>query len=288
MKKADYFLYGIVLFGWSTSWLPLKAQIGSVDPEISILWRFTIALIICFIITKLQKLSLIFPLKVHFKMALMGFFMFSTNFTLFYYASEHVASGLLAVVWSMTSIINIFMVAIITRSKPNYFQLLASAIGLFGITLIFIPELKISKLALESLIMCIVGTISFCLGNLVSRSLQNENIPVMSSNSYGMLYGCFVLIIYALILDHPFRISFETSYLAGLLWLSIISTVLTFTCYLTLLGRIGAGRVGYATIVFPIFALLISTIFENYVWTPLAFVGVSLIILGNLIMAKSN
>ncbi len=288
MKKADYFLYGIVLFGWSTSWLPLKAQIGSVDPEISILWRFTIALIICFIITKLQKSSLIFPLKVHFKMALMGFFMFSTNFTLFYYASEHVASGLLAVVWSMTSIINIFMVAIITRSKPNYFQLLASAIGLFGITLIFIPELKISKLAFESLIMCIVGTISFCLGNLVSRSLQNENIPVMSSNSYGMLYGCFVLIIYALILDHPFRISFETSYLAGLLWLSIISTVLTFTCYLTLLGRIGAGRVGYATIVFPIFALLISTIFENYVWTPLAFVGVSLIILGNLIMAKSN
>ena len=288
MKRADYFLYCIVLFGWSTSWLPLKGQIGSVDPEISILWRFIIALIICFIISKLQNLNLIFPLKIHFKMALMGFFMFSTNFTLFYYASEHVASGLLAVVWSMTSIINIFMVAIITRSKPNYFQLLASAIGLIGITLIFIPELKVSELAFESLIMCIIGTISFCSGNLVSRSLQNENIPVMSANSFGMLYGCFVLIIYAFILDHPFRISLETPYLAGLLWLSVISTVLTFTCYLTLLGRIGPGRVGYATIVFPIFALLISTIFENYVWTPLALVGVSLVILGNLIMTKSN
>ena len=288
MKQTDYFLYGIVLFGWSTSWFPLKGQIGSVYPEISILWRFIIALIICFIISKLQKLNLIFPLKIHFKMALMGFFMFSTNFTLFYYASEHVASGLLAVVWSTTSIINIFMVAIVTRSKPNYFQLLASAIGLFGITLIFIPELKVSELALESLLMCIIGTVSFCSGNLVSRSLQNENIPVMSANSFGMLYGCFVLIIYALILDHPFRISFETSYLAGLLWLSVISTVLTFTCYLTLLGRIGPGRVGYATIVFPIFALIISTIFENYVWTPLAFIGVILVILGNLIMTKSN
>ena len=288
MKRTDYFLYGIVLFGWSTSWLPLKGQIGSVDPEISILWRFIIALIICFIISKLQKLNLNFPLKVHFKMALMGFFMFSSNFTLFHYASEHVASGLLAVVWSMTSIINIFMVAIITRSKPNYFQLLASAIGLFGITLIFIPELKVSELALKSLIMCIIGTISFCSGNLVSGSLQNEHIPVMSANSFGMLYGCFVLIIYALLLDHPFKISFESSYVAGLLWLSVISTVLTFTCYLTLLGRIGAGRVGYATIVFPIFALLISTIFEDYVWTPLAFVGVILVILGNLIMTKSN
>ena len=180
------------------------------------------------------------------------------------------------------------MVATITKSKPNFFQLLASAIGLFGIALIFIPELKVSELALESLVMCVIGTVSFSFGNLVSRSLQNANVPVMSANSFGILYGCFVLIIYALILDHPFRISFETTYLAGLLWLSVISTVLTFSCYLTLLGRIGAGRVGYATIVFPIFALLISTIFEDYVWTPLAFVGVSLVILGNLIMTKSN
>ena len=288
MKRTDYLLYSLVIFGWSTSWLPVKGQVGPVDPELSILWRFLIATSLCFIISKFQKLSLIFPLKIHLKMALMGFFMFSTNFTLFYYASENIASGLLAVVWSMTSIINIFMVAVITRSRPNYSQLLASAIGLFGITLIFIPELKISQLALQSLILCIIGTISFCSGNLVSRSLQNQSIPVMSANSWGMLYGCLILVVYALVLKHPFKISFEPSYLFGLIWLSVISTVLTFTCYLTLLGRIGPGRVGYATVVFPIFALLISTIFENYVWTPLAFVGVGLVLLGNLIMVKTN
>ena len=288
MKKTDYFLYAIVLFGWSTSWLPLKSQIGFVHPEISILWRFLIALIICFIISKFQNLTLRFPIRIHLKMALMGFFMFSTNFTLFYYASEHIASGLLAVVWSMTAIINIFMVAIMTQSKPNYSQLLASSIGLFGIILIFVPELKVSKLALTSLILCIIGTFSFCAGNLVSKSLQNENIPVMSANSFGMLYGCLVLIAYALILNHPFKISFEPSFLLGLIWLSVVSTVFTFTCYLTLLGRIGPGRVGYATIIFPIFALLISTVFENYVWTPLALIGVIFVLVGNLIMTKAT
>tara|TARA_A100001015_G_scaffold316897_1_gene432378 strand:+ start:1064 stop:1930 length:867 start_codon:yes stop_codon:yes gene_type:complete len=288
MTRTDYFLYSLVIFGWSTSWLPLKSQIGSVDPEISILWRFMIALGICFIIAKIQKLTLIFPLKIHLKMALMGFFMFSTNFTLFYYASEHVVSGLLAVVWSMTSLINIILVALITRSKPNFLQLLASTIGLAGITLIFIPELKVSQLALKSLVLCLIGTVSFCSGNIISRSLQNENIPIMSANSFGMLYGCFVLIVYAIILDHSFTVSFETSYIISLLWLSVVSTVLTFTCYLILLGRIGPGRVGYATIVFPVFALLISTVFENYIWTPFAMVGVILVIIGNLIMTQSN
>ena len=288
MKRIDYLLYSLVIFGWSTSWLPVKGQVGPVNPEVSVLWRFLIATSLCFIISNYQKLPLIFPLKIHLKMALMGFFMFSTNFTLFYYASVNVASGLLAVVWSMTSVVNIFMIAIITQSKPNYLQLLASVIGLSGIFLIFIPELKISGLALESLLLCILGTISFCAGNLVSRSLQNQNIPVMSANSWGMFYGCLVLIIYALLLNHPFKISLETSYLLGLVWLSVFSTVLTFTCYLVLLGRIGAGRVGYATVVFPVFALLISTVFENYVWTPLAFIGVGLVLLGNIVMAKAN
>ena len=288
MNRTDYLLYCLVIFGWSTSWLPLKSQIGSVDPEVSILWRFVIATILCVFIFKFQKSNLQFSVKIHLKMALMGFFMFSTNFTLFYYASEHVASGLLAVVWSMTSIINIFLVAIIHKIKPNIAQLLASLLGLSGITLIFIPEFNVSELALKSLLLCSVGTISFCFGNIISGSLQKENIPVMGANIFGMLYGCLILVMYTLILGHSFKISFEISYLTSLFWLSIVSTVLTFTCYLTLLGRIGPGRVGYATIVFPIFALIISTIFENFIWTPLAFFGVFLILLGNLIMAKTN
>jgi drug/metabolite transporter (DMT)-like permease len=287
MNKKDYFLYMLVLFGWSTSWLPLKGQVGSIAPEVSILWRFIIAGAICFLISKAQKLPLKFTLSVHIKMALMGFCMFSTNFTLFYYASENIASGLLAVVWSMASMINILLVAILTKSKPHPKQLLASLIGLSGIALIFAPELMVSNLAMRSLVLCIIGTIFFCSGNIISGSLQKENIPVMSANSWGMFYGCGVLIIYTFFLNHAFDISFETNYLLGLLWLAIISTVLTFSCYLVLLGRIGAGRVGYATVIFPIFALLISTVFENYNWTLSAFLGVILVVIGNLIMSKA-
>ena len=288
MKRIDYVLYSLVIFGWSTSWLPLKGQTGPVHPEVSILWRFIIAASICFFISRGLKLKLHFPLVVHLKMALMGFFIFSTNFTLFYYASKNLASGLLAVVFSMASIVNILMVAGLNRSKPKYSQLIASIIGLVGIAFIFTPELQISNLALESFLLCIIGTFSFCSGNLVSVSLQKQNVPVMSANSWGMLYGCFVLVIYALLMDHPFRISFEASYICGLLWLSVFSTVLTFGCYLTLLGRIGPGKVGYATVVFPVFALLISTVFESYAWTPSAIFGISLVFLGNLIMAKTN
>ena len=61
-----------------------------------------------------------------------------------------------------------------------------------------------------------------------------------------------------------------------------------FAAYLSLLGRIGASRAGYATVIFPVFALLISTIFESYVWSGLAFTGLALVIFGNVIMIRAR
>jgi drug/metabolite transporter (DMT)-like permease len=49
-------------------------------------------------------------------------------------------------------------------------------------------------------------------------------------------------------------------------------------------ARIGSARAGYATVLFPIVALAISTVLEGYNWTPLAMIGVALILVGNVIM----
>ena len=52
--------------------------------------------------------------------------------------------------------------------------------------------------------------------------------------------------------------------------------------YLTLVRRIGPGRAGYATVMFPIGALAISWAFEGYEWTVVALAGLALALLGNI------
>lgn len=288
MSPRDYLLYACVIFGWSTSWLPLKGQVGFVAPEVSVLWRFIIAAALCFLIARLQGLKLAFPARLHLRFAALGLMLFSTNFTLFYYASPHLASGLLAVVFSTASLLNILMLACLSQSAPPPRQLLASVIGLGGIVLIFLPELRLSAAALPALLLCVAGTLFFCAGNLVSALLQKQNVPVMSANSWGMVYGCGVLSLYALVLGNPFIIDGGPAYLTGLVWLAVFSSVVAFACYLTLVGRIGAGRAGYATVIFPVFALLISTVFEGYSWTVLSAAGIGLVLAGNLLMLRSR
>ncbi len=289
MSPKDFLLYGCVVFAWSTSWLPLHWQVaGQVAPEISILWRFMIAGALCFLVCYLKGLPLRYSVKIHFFLFLMGLFMFSTNFTLFYYAGQHLTSGLLAVVFSTASMVNILLVAGISQTLPNQRQFIAAFIGLSGISLIFWPELNLSDAALPSLLLCVLGTLSFCSGNLVSAALQRRGIAVIAANSWGMFYGCVVLAVFSLFRGHAFIVEPSFHYIGGLLWLAVFSSVIAFASYLTLVGRIGAGRAAYATVLFPVFALLISTFFESYIWTPLALIGIFLVLLGNLVMIAAQ
>ena len=72
-----------------------------------------------------------------------------------------------------------------------------------------------------------------------------------------------------------------------LLWLALFSSVAAFAAYLTLLGRIGAGRAGYLTVLFPVVALALSTVLEGYRWTLPAVVGLGLVLAGNALVIRS-
>lgn len=63
-----------------------------------------------------------------------------------------------------------------------------------------------------------------------------------------------------------------------------IGSVIGFFSYLSLVARIGPPRAAYVTVVSPIIALAASTFLEAYAWTPLAILGVPLILAGNFVI----
>jgi len=288
MKLFDYFLYAVVVFGWSTSWFPLKMQLGVVAPEVSLFWRFLIASFLMFVISFVTRQPLRFSWRTHMRIAALGLCLFSGNFTLFYYAGLHSTSGLLAVMFSMASLINVLMVASLTRTAPKQTHLVAALVGIGGIALLFWPELQISETAVLTILLCFMGTLFFCTGNMVSASAQKAGFSVIGTASWGMLYGACYLGILSIFRGQEFIIEPTFVYVTSLIWLALISSVFTFSAYLMLIGRIGAGRTGYATVIFPVFALMISTFLESYIWTWYALNGLALVVIGNVIMVRSR
>ena len=286
MKPLDYLLYGVTIFGWSTSWLALKWQLGVVAPEVSLFWRFSASAILMFIITGALGKQIWIPLNQHVRIAGLGLCLFSLNFALFYYGGMNSTSGLLAVVFSLASVIIMLMVAAISRSWPRLEHLTAALMGFCGVGLLYAPELEVNADIALSLFLCLLGTFVFSTGNLLSASAQRAGLPVMAANCWGMVYGATYLGLYSFWRGDEFTIEPTLPYLGGLAWLIVISSVMAFTAYLMLVGRIGPGRAGYATVVFPVFALLISSVMEGYDWSLWAFAGITLVAGGNVIMAR--
>ena len=168
MRPFEMFLYVAVVFGWSTSWYPLSLQLGVVAPEVSIFWRFLVSSLMMLAITAFCGIRLRFEPGEHLRFLFLGMALFSTNFALFYNSSLYLASGLLAVILSMSSLINVVLVAAINRRPPPLLQMVAAIVGLVGLGLIFAPEFKTLPTAGIAVAYGVLATFSFCIGNLLS------------------------------------------------------------------------------------------------------------------------
>lgn len=288
--RRDFGLYAAVIIAWGFSWIAMHCQVGVVAPEISVFWRFLLAAPMMFGFAAVRKERLLFSPGDHVAFLCLGIALFCTNFALFYYAAQWITSGLLAVVFSLASVMNVWMGALILGAPIDRRVMVGGTLGFLGVALLFYPQLARTRLDPHVLIglgLCVGGTLSFSIGNMISARLQRRKIPVVAASAWGMLYGTVVLGIYAVIRNQPFRIDPRLPYLAGLLYLALMASVVAFACYLTLLGRIGVDRAAYVTVMLPLVALVVSTIVEGYRWTIPAGCGLAAVLTGNLLVLRT-
>jgi drug/metabolite transporter (DMT)-like permease len=289
LAPADLSLYAGTVLIWSTTWLALKFQLSVVDPQVSIVWRFLIAAPLMFLVCRIAGAPILFPLRTHAKFAALGLFLYSTNFILFYNAGQFVVSGLLAVIFSLASLTNIALAVLFLGEPLRPRVVLGALLGLSGGTLMLWHEIDCNALGAGPLIglgLGLLGCLSFSTGNMLSARTQREGIPVLSANAWGVSYGVLVNAVVALFAGSAFIIEPTSRYVLSLLWLAIPGSVLAFWLYLALLGRIGADRAAYATVLSPVLALVISTFVEDYRWSALAVIGLVLVAAGNVLVLR--
>jgi len=278
-------LYLTAVLIWGSTWLAIKFQLGTVDPALSVGYRFGLAAVLLFAYCKVFGLPLRFSRQAHLGILAQGVFLFCVNYVLFYEASAFLTSGLVAVIFSTVIVMNIFNAALFLGTPLEGRVMFGAGLGLIGIVLIFWPELAAFSLAnagLYGLGLGIVATYLASLGNIAAARNQRQKLPIVQTSAFGMAYGSLLIFGYALVSGKTWSFDWSFAYVGSMLYLTLFGTVIVFACYLTLLGRIGPERASYATLLFPPVALGLSTIFEGYHWSAPAIVGMGLILLGNV------
>ncbi|QEX19712.1 hypothetical protein FRZ44_50270 [Hypericibacter terrae] len=280
-------LYVVTVAIWGTSWFAMRFQLGSVPELQSIAYRFLLASAILILWCLATRRRLRFGWRDHLFCAIQGTTLFWFNYFLFYLAASRIPSGLMAVCFSTIVMMNIAGGAIFFGTRAERRVWIGALLGMAGLGLVFLPEIvgiEFSRAHLEGLILSLVATFSASLGNMVSVRHKRASMPVVESNALGMGYGALLGLVAAGLFSSPYRFDWQPTFLLSLAYLAFFASVIGFGSYLTLVQRIGADRAAYASVLFPLLALLLSTLFEGYRWTLLAGLGILLVLAGNLLV----
>jgi drug/metabolite transporter (DMT)-like permease len=277
-------IYAMVVLIWGTTWFTIKFQLGVVEPEISLVYRFALAAACVFGYAHLTGSPLRLSWRDHRFVALQGATLFCLNYWMTYLSTQYLTSGLVAVLFTSIIFFNLVNGRVILGTPIERRVLVAAGAGMLGVALLFLPEIQ-SALhdagILRGAVLALGATYVASLGNMAASRNTTVGLPVVTVNAYGMAYGAIGLAVIAALRGTPVAFDPRWPYVVSLLYLSLAGTSLAFGLYLALIRRIGASRASYSSVLFPVVALVVSTLFEGYRWTVPAIIGLAVLVAGN-------
>lgn len=288
---SNRLLYVVTVLIWGSTWIAIEYQLGIVAPVVSVFFRYALAAALLFGWCLAMDINLRFDRIAHFRFVLLGLLLFCLNYILTYKAQQHITSALSAIVFSTMLWMNLVNARVFFGLRSGARVWLGSVAGIAGILLLFLPQvedLNLTDTTVLGALLCLLGAFIASLGNMVSQGAQNSGLPILQSNAWGMFYGALLTGGIAAGQGESFAMDWTASYLLSLSFLVIFGSIAAFGAYLTLLGRIGAHKAGYALVMFPVVALVISFFFEGLEPDWNIFLGIGLVLIGNIFVLRDK
>lgn len=281
----------LVAMIWGSTWLVIKDQLGDVAPSWSITYRFVVATIAMFIFAKLRGFSLKLGKQGQILALAVGIAQFCGNFNFVYRAEIYLTSGIVAVVFGLLMVPNAIFGRLLLGQPITGRFFLGSLIAVAGISLLMVHEARIAPIegAIGAGIPLVIGgMLSASIANVIQAGKVGKTLPLVSLLAWAMLYGTIADAAFAWWTAGPPTFDMRPQYGMGVAYLALFGSVVTFPLYYNLVRQIGAGRAAYNGVVVVIVAMVLSTLFEGYVWSPLAGIGCALALSGMVIALRAR
>lgn len=278
----------LVTLIWGSTWLVIKDQLAVVPPSWSVSYRFLVAGVTTLLWAAFRRDRLLLDARGFAFAAGLGLAQFVLNFNFVYRAESHVTSGVVAVVYALLLVPNAILARVFLGQKMGRQLLLGSVVAMAGVALLFLHEARLNPVgpheALLGIGIALAGVLSASVANVMQATGTAKAYPMATTLGWAMLIGSALDAGFALATVGPPVIETRPAYLLGILYLGVIGSSITFTIYFQLIRTIGPAKAAYTSVLIPVIAMLLSTLFEGYRWSLLA-VGGGVLVLVGLVLA---
>jgi drug/metabolite transporter (DMT)-like permease len=290
-RASALLLFVVPTLIWGTTWLVIKFQLGAVAPEVSVAWRFALASALLLGWCALRRLPLRYALADHLALAALGLVLFGVNYVFVYRAETSLTSGLVAVLFSFLVFWNLLGDRVFFGTPVPGAVVLGAVLGVAGVALLFWPELTAVRgdaHLLAGVAYAVTGPVVSSAGNLMSQRIFSRRVSLLPGTGFAMGYAALAILAWCAARGVPLAFDWRAPYVLSLAYLAVLGSIVAFVSYLTLVQRIGSGRAGYTSAVIPVVAMLASTAFEGYRWTPTSVAGMALVLGGTFLVLRAK
>ncbi len=204
-------------------------------------------------------------------------------FTLFPLAEQHINSAVTGLLNGGTPIFAAIAGTLWFGRSPRGLQLVGIAVGFVGVALISAPSL--GEGSSEALGVALVVLATMCYGVAI-------NLAAPLQQKYGSVAAMARILALSTIFTLPFGLwdlqgsTFEFKPVLAIAVLGLVGTGVAFAVMASLVGSVGPQRASFATYLMPAVSLIIGVTFQDDEVSPIALVGVVLVVCGAMLASR--
>lgn len=264
--SANFFLFLLMALIWGATWAAIKIGLEDLPPIFLAAMRYALAAMV--LLVAVGGTMSAFTRTRWKRTILSGLLVNAGTYGLLFWGMQTVPSGLSGMVNLSIIPVALFMLAVATKEeRASWRHAGALMLGVLGLVALFWSRLAAEgEGQLIGLAAIVIGTLSYCVGSVVSRPLVRELKPLQVAGAQALV-GAIGLSVVSFLIE-PVTISTfaaltSPAALGSLAFLVLAGTVVAYTIYLRLLGDWGTVRAGLYAFVSPIVALILGAILFN-------------------------
>lgn len=274
--------YFLMIAIWSTTPLAIQWSSQGVDFITGLFLRMLIGSVLALALTLLWYKTL--PLhqgarRVYMASALAIY----GAMMLVYWGAQYINSGLVSVLYGLSPIFSgFFSVLILQQNDFSYHKMFGTLLGVFGLAIIFTGQIHYGELAILGILATLFSALLHSASAVWIKRL-NTPLPALIVTTGGLVFAMPLFLLTFLLFAEPLPEALPSRTFWSILYLGSIGSVIGFVSYYFVLARLQPTTVALATLITPVIALLLGTLFNEEHITLSIFWGTSLIMMALLI-----
>jgi drug/metabolite transporter (DMT)-like permease len=272
---------------WGTTFLAIRIAVHEVPPLFAAGVRFFTAGVLLYVFTRLRGTA--GPTRLEWKnLAVIGLVMFVAEYGPLFWAEKYLTSGLTSILAATIPLITIALEMLVFHMQPFRWGVMgATLLGFFGVGVLVLPNSG-GNVALVPCLAVLLGSVGWALGSVLQRRMKMPASRPLTSGGAMMLGGAGLLVLSGMFGElHPFpHVSLRAALALG--YLITCGSLLAFTAFVWLLGRMPASKISSHAYVNPVVAVALGYFIAKEQLTGRTLVGAAIVLVSVFLILRAN